>query len=907
AFGPYEITQPETFKFDNLITDVTCHGGSDGHITSVHITGGTLPYSYIWNTGATTSDIYNLTAGYYSVTGTDAHGCLVHGGGIVNEPTLLTGSIIAQTDVLCHGNSTGAATVAGAGGSTTYTYHWENGQNTATATGLAVGSYIVTITDAHSCTATTTATITEPTVLSSSITATTHVLCHGGQNGAATAAGAFGTPGYTYLWENGQSTATATGLSVGSYIVTVTDAHSCATTTTATITEPNVLSVSGIVTDNTCYTYSNGIVNVTTTGGTVSYNYTWSTGATTEDISGLPAGTYTVSVTDSHSCFTSSSFVVTQPAPWYIGINGSGTACCNSGIGNNNATYTATTPTGAFTGPVTYQWVIEGGSIVSGQNTATIVVSWTCCGNGKVYLTVTDSHPCSLTTMLPVTIVVPPTPIIVGAASVIAHDVDTYSVQYPDATHLYTWTVQGGSITSGWGTSSITVQWGDYPVCGCGQVSVCETTPAGCTACTNMAITILPLPSGISLYGTVYYKNVGLTYNLTPPTAPVPGIPLNNVTVKLRNMTTNAIVATTVTGPNMNPPYTGDPGYYAFMNLPAGNYKLEATYGSAWGGNNATDALLVQLEAMAPPSVLSGLYRTVADVNATNTVTALDALYIKLRTVGSISSYPAGDWAFENPTVTIPFVGAKDFAGLCEGDVNGSFIPTGMKDVSSLSVVEDKTQTIPVGQKFSYEIRNSKPATIGAMTLFMGYDNNLFDVVNVTTSFSDDMKYVIENGNVAIAWSNTNGMTVNDNEPIFTLTVKAKASIAEPTQIFNLKTGSEFADPRGNKLDNFDLKLAKVVTPSATEFSMVNFPNPFANHTSILYTLPEAGKVKLVLTNLYGQTIQTLVDEPQTAGAHTVDVNPADFNLNSGVYLYKIEITGATDTYVKSNKMIYTR
>jgi len=361
----------------------------------------------------------------------------------------------------------------------------------------------------------------------------------------------------------------------------------------------------------------------------------------------------------------------------------------------------------------------------------------------------------------------------------------------------------------------------------------------------------------------------------------------------------------------MNPPlYTGEPGYYAFTNVAAGNYKLEASFNGTWGGNNATDALLIQYEAGAVPGTyLSGLYRTVADVNASLSVTALDALYVKLRTVGSISSYPAGDWKFESPTFAVAAVPVtQNFAGLCVGDVNGSFIPTGMKAVSFLSVIDDATQTIPVEETFAYEIRSNMVAQLGAMTLYMGYDKTRFEVIDVTASSNDEMKYVIEDGNVAIAWADTKPMSVRNDDQIFTLTVKAKAPIAEATQIFDVRTGSEFASPAGIRYDNFDLKMSKVITKGGSkEFSVNNYPNPFKDNTKIVYTLPESGKVTLVLTDMFGKTIRTLVNEFQEAGNYSISVNSAELNLSSGVYLYRIEAAGATDTYVKVNKMIFTR
>jgi hypothetical protein len=253
-------------------------------------------------------------------------------------------------------------------------------------------------------------------------------------------------------------------------------------------------------------------------------------------------------------------------------------------------------------------------------------------------------------------------------------------------------------------------------------------------------------------------------------------------------------------------------------------------------------------------------------------------------------------------------VGYVDFAGLCEGDVNGSYIPTGMKDVSFLSVMDNETQTVPVEETFAYEIRSNMVAQLGAMTLFMGYDKDRFEVMDVTASSNDEMKYVIEDGNVAIAWADTKPMSVRNDDQIFTLTVKAKTPIYEPTQIFSVRAGSEFANPTGSRYDNFDLKMSKVITAgSSKEFSIFNYPNPFNVSTKIVYTLPESGKVTLVITDMFGKTVRTLVDDVQEAGTYSIPVNAAELNLTSGVYLYRIEAAGETDTYVKVNKMVFAR
>ena len=298
-----------------------------------------------------------------------------------------------------------------------------------------------------------------------------------------------------------------------------------------------------------------------------------------------------------------------------------------------------------------------------------------------------------------------------------------------------------------------------------------------------------------------------------------------------------------------------------------------------------------------------------ADVNASTTITALDALYIKLRTVGAISSYPAGDWKVTDTTVTLTGTAAfpVDLKMLCTGDVNGSFVPQGFKDVSSLSGVDDGVMAVTVGEPFTYSIHATQVTELGAMTLFMGYDAGRFEIIDVA-GLPDGMKYSIGNGKVAIAWSDTKALKVKANDLVLSLNMRVKEKITEPSQVFSIKAGSEFADIMANPYENFDLKMASVLTPDGSKnFSMSNYPNPFTQTTTIIYNLPEGGHVKLVLTDLLGNTIRTLEDHLQVAGIHTAVVDPAALNMAPGVYLYKLIFDNSTDTYTKVNKMVFTR
>ena len=879
------LTEPVTALSASITsqTDVLCHGNATAEATATAFDG-TPGYIFSWSNGQTLETAGGLSAGTYTVTVTDDHGCTTTAEATLTEPaTALSASITSQTDVLCHGNATGEATVTAFDGTPAYTFSWSNGQTLETAGGLSAGPYTVTVTDDHGCTTTAESTITEPaTALSASITSQTDVLCHGNDTGEATVTAFDGTPAYTFSWSNGQTLETAGGLSAGTYTVTVTDDHGCTTTAEATLTEPQAMNLSGSVVNVSCDGVSSGSITTSLSGGTLPYGYFWNNGMTDPVISGLIAGTYTVTVTDDHQCTTVGSWEVLGTG---IDIIGNSSACCSSG---NESVYNAAIINGAP--PFSFQWTVIGGTIKSGSNTDRITVEWSCCGSGTVKLLANNLNGCTFTKTLPVTIVPPPVPVISGPATVEAGQADVQYCAPIFGSHYYTWLVNGGSITSGQGSHRITVTWGSYPVCGCGSVSVTEFGN-GCTGTDTYPVAILP-GTNVSISGYVSYDN---GY----------GTGLNGVTIQLRN-SSNAIVGTAVSASDPDSA-NGLPGYYAFTNLPHDTYTLHGSYNGTWGGSNATDALIIQLNVIGLYP-LSSLRNSAADVNASMTTTALDALYIKLRTIGSLASYPAGDWKISEETVTIsgsPVT--QDLMALCEGDVNGSYVPAGFKESPLLPVVEDGLITVPVREPFVYNIRSSRAADLGAMTLFLDYDQDHFEVTDVVSPL-DGMKYLIRNGRISIAWADTKALRVNAGDPMLSLNMQVRDKLSEPLRVFTIKPGSEFADISARPLVDFTLKMPDVLTPDGSkDLTIYNYPNPFAGITTLDYTLPESGQVKIVLIDPYGKTIRILADQEDKSGSHTLKVDPVVLNLTPGVYFCRIIFNSSTNTLVKVKKMVFTR
>jgi gliding motility-associated-like protein len=405
----YTITQPPSALSAAVgtQTNVLCFGGSTG-AASVTASGGTAGYTYVWSPapggGQGTANATGLTAGGWTVTVTDANGCTAqHTYTITQPPSALSAAVGTQTNVICFGGSTGAASVTASGGTAGYTYVWSpapgGGQGTANATGLTAGGWTVTVTDANGCTAQHTYTITQPpSGLSAAVGTQTNVSCFGGSTGAASVTPSGGTPGYTYDWTpgnpTGDGTANATGLTAGTWSVTVTDASGCTAQHVYTITQPpSALSAAvGTQTNVLCFGGSTGAASVTASGGTAGYTYDWTpgnpTGDGTANATGLTAGTWSVTVTDANGCTAQHVYTITQPAS---ALTASATSTPTSCFGGNNGTATAT-PSGGTSG-YTYVWSPSGGTsaTASGLTPACYTV------------TVTDANGCTTTASVCVT------------------------------------------------------------------------------------------------------------------------------------------------------------------------------------------------------------------------------------------------------------------------------------------------------------------------------------------------------------------------------------------------------------------------------------------------------------------------------------------------------------------------
>lgn len=378
------ITQPTPLNASTSFTNPTCNGISNGTV-AISVSGGTSPYTYSWGTTpGTNSVVANLPAGTYTSTVTDARGCvLTRTIALVQPPPLsITFSV---SNVSCFGGNNAGITTTVTGGTGAYTYSWSPAGGTGSfISGMPAGTYSLIVRDVNNCSIASSTTITQPTLLQVTTTATMET-CSYSNNGQIQAVASGGTPTYTYSWQPGSlNGATISNLSAGMYTLTLTDNKGCQTNTLVTITEPAVLTGSVVNSTNiSCFGGNNGMIVINATGGTPAYTYTWQPNVSVgNSATGLTSGTYSITIRDNRTCTTQVVHTLTQPtAPLSITANSSSVSC-NGGT-NGSVSSIAT----GGTAPYTYLWSPIG---INGQNVSNI-------GAGNYSILLTDANGCTAT------------------------------------------------------------------------------------------------------------------------------------------------------------------------------------------------------------------------------------------------------------------------------------------------------------------------------------------------------------------------------------------------------------------------------------------------------------------------------------------------------------------------------
>ncbi|MBR9921957.1 MAG: T9SS type B sorting domain-containing protein [Bacteroidetes bacterium] len=383
----FDIDAPEAIDLELIKTDVDCFDDQTG-TASVIPTGGSGGYSYVWDDAQDTQVATGLPAGTIGVTVTDVNGCQESGTIEVEQPTELE-LTIDGTDALCFGANSATATVTPTGGAGGYIYEWNDSdqQDTPTAIDLEAGTYQVIVTDANDCTATATISVGEAAELSVD-TESTPVSCQGPPDGTATATPTGGTGPYTYTWEDGQDTQTAIDLGPGNYNVTVTDANDCEFVTDVELVSPEDVAISISSTDVSCNGGADGEATILIDTGTAPFEYDWSNGTSNPILGDVPAGIYTVTVTDFNGCETTDMVEITEPEQIFAELDQTASLCHDGNNGSATVSEITYGNTPASINDFDFSW-----STVPAQNSSTAIG----LTGGQTYtVIITDPNGCSI-------------------------------------------------------------------------------------------------------------------------------------------------------------------------------------------------------------------------------------------------------------------------------------------------------------------------------------------------------------------------------------------------------------------------------------------------------------------------------------------------------------------------------
>ncbi|MBR6067509.1 MAG: T9SS type A sorting domain-containing protein [Bacteroidales bacterium] len=379
--------------------------------------------SFVWeNSNTTLTERTNLSVGNYAVTITNST-CQRSFATTIAEKQQIT---VSETidNLACNGDNSGRISLAVSGGTSPYSYTWNNDTETASIENLAANEYSCTVSDRNSCSVTHSYTVSQPEVLSAQANPT-NITCYGANNGAISLTVNGGTPQYTYHWNDNNAEANRTNLPVGSYSVTITDNHNCSTTATASISQPTALNVNGNATNISCYGRNDGAISISVSGGTEPYDYQWNGQTAEANQTNLSAGNYSLVVTDANTCTATFSATITEPDELVAIPNISPITCA----GANDAILSASATGGTGTYAQYFWFRAE-----NPNSPVCVQPQYQNVAAGNYLLVVKDSHNCT----------------------------DTVPIAVEDAvTHNFEMSVTDAQCNGGTGSIAITVDGGN--------------------------------------------------------------------------------------------------------------------------------------------------------------------------------------------------------------------------------------------------------------------------------------------------------------------------------------------------------------------------------------------------------------------------------------------------------------
>ena len=466
------VFEPEEIMLTHTQVDVLCFGESTGSI-DLTVNGGVAPFTYLWSNGDVTEDLNEIPAGSYDVIVTDSNGCTSTRIMSLSEPLSALALTETHTDALCIGGDQGTIDLTVAGGTPDYTYLWNNNEIAEDIIDLVPGVYTGQVTDGNGCIDSISIEILDPSNTMELSIVETDVSCFEGEDGALDLTVVGGAAPYSFDWSNTEASEDLSGLLTGNYFVIVTDANTCESFISGFVDQPDAaLSASDVVTSVICNSDSTGVIDITTSGGTLPYSFDWDNGSIDEDIDSLPAGTYTLVITDDNLCTDTNTYIVNEPLALVLGSDLTDATC----FGDNDGVIDLT-PAGGVA-PYNYQWSNDSTT----QDLDSLIA-------GDYTLVLTDDNLCTAEVTL--TINEPLAPISVTADS---SNISCFGGN--DGFIDITVTGGNGSYSYEWSNAALTEDLTDLFI---GTYTVAVQDFKGCTTSLTMTLTQPNAPLGLSV------------------------------------------------------------------------------------------------------------------------------------------------------------------------------------------------------------------------------------------------------------------------------------------------------------------------------------------------------------------------------------------------------------------------
>ena len=828
------LYQTTNINFNIGTTTANC---TNGTAFINNITGGIPPYTYVWGNGATTLSLNNLISGYYPITVTDSIGCSKEKW--ANVPQAITITVNKTvTNATCLQNN-GSVITFGSGGTPPYTYHYDNGANGQTLSGLTGGTQLLaTVTDANGCYGQGSIYIYSTTPISVSYS-TTPSSCTA-PTGTATLSISGGTSPYPVVWNTypQQTGITLSNVLAGLYSFKVTDAVGCVQTGTVNVPAQSIIYASISTTDCTCPNIL-GTATANVSGSNPPFTYAWNNGASTQHIINLNAGYYSCTIKDSLGCSLTKSASVNTISPINIGFTTTSATC----IFTNNGSIHAVATGG--TAPYTYIWN-------TGQTTPTITnqyYGWynvsvhdanSCVKQESVYLNYNpnnDSCYCKLTGKV---FVDQNSNCILDAGETTVEHIMIHcsgnGYSFTDANGVYSFIVPSGSYTL-----SENVQY-YYPLASCqsNNISINATASSGCVITNNIANIINPI-NDIHLIRTEL-------------NAPVPG-----------NTYTQMLIIE-------------NEGTISESNIQVGAANDgQLTY------TNSSPNLFTQTDPIGAPhwfSINSGF--PTLSAGATQTITTNYNVPTNIPLATTINFYdsasytpPMSNWLNDYS----PWNNVSNYQATVVGSFDPNFKEVFPKGVDTLGLIKTSDSVL------TYVIHFENTGTYYAQNIIITdtLDNNLnWNTLRPGYSDYHYTAQLSENGVLKFTFANINLPQSNsaNNTGLVTYSIKLKENLADGTHIRN--KAAIYFDYNAPVITNTTLNtISKYVGIKEVNNSsdIKIYPNPAKDILTIETNLNKEQRLEII--NLIGQTVySTIINNTKAL------INTSAFA--NGVYILKL-------------------